>query len=127
VLFDALAGAGIECVILEFDCYGDDGQFQGTTAYHAGAEPGLAEGIEVPVVTVSLKSVVFDTGEVEEKSVLLASAIEDMVSDFLEDTHTGWEDGEGAFGHFRLSVPDRSITLEYNERYIESKFEEHSF
>ncbi len=127
VLFDALASAGIECVILEFDGYGDDGQFQGTTAYHAGVEHGLKEGTDVPVVSVILKSVVFDTGEVEEKSVLLASAIEEMVSDFLEDTHDGWEDGEGAFGHFRLSVPDRSITLEYNERYIESKFEEHSF
>lgn len=127
VLLDALAGAGIERVILEFDGYGDDGQFQGTTAYPAGAEPDRAKGVKVPVLTVTLKSVVFDTGEVTEKSVLLSSAIEEMVSDLLEDTHEGWEDGEGAFGHFRLSVPDRSITLEYNERYIESTFEEHSF
>src|SRR5579875_1292811 len=76
VLLDALASAGIECVILEFDGYADDGQFQGTKAYRVGDEPGLARWIKVPVVTVILKSVVFDTGEVKEKSVLLSGAIE---------------------------------------------------
>jgi hypothetical protein len=126
-LFDALAAAGIACVIVTFDGYGDEGQFQGVTGYGADTEPGTSEGIEVPGVAVPMHLVSFQTGEITEEEKPLPEAIEEMVNDFLEATHDGWEVGEGAFGEFRLTVADRSITLEYNERYVETTYAEHSF
>jgi hypothetical protein len=127
VLFDALEAAGIACVVLEFDGYGDEGQFQGATAYRPDVEPCIDDGIEVPSVYVALKIGDFHTGDISEQTQPLREAIEEMVSDFLEETHNGWEDGEGAFGNFRLTVADRAITLEYNERYVETTYAEHSF
>lgn len=50
-----------------------------------------------------------------------------MAYDLLEQTHAGWEDGEGAFGTFTFSVPDRTITLEHKERFIETELFEHMF
>jgi hypothetical protein len=43
-----------------------------------------------------------------------------MAYDLLEQTHSGWEDGDGAFGRFVFAFADHSITLEFNERYVDS-------
>ncbi|MDE1905146.1 MAG: hypothetical protein KGH75_01665 [Rhodospirillales bacterium] len=117
----------VSYVILDFDGYGDEGQFKGTSAFNATDEPGTADGFELPDIRVTLKAADFETGAIAEITRTLTEAIEEMVSDFLEETHEGWEDGEGAFGNFRLSVPDRAITLEFYERFIETTFEESSF
>jgi hypothetical protein len=50
-----------------------------------------------------------------------------MAYDFLEQTHSGWEDGDGAFGQFTFTVADHSITLEFNERYVDSNYHQHEF
>ena len=47
--------------------------------------------------------------------------------DFLAQTHSGWEDNEGAFGEFTFDIAARTITLDYNERYIESANDQHVF
>jgi hypothetical protein len=46
---------------------------------------------------------------------------------FLRQTHEGWENNDGAFGDFTFDVAERSITLEYNERYTETNYSEHVF
>ena len=53
--------------------------------------------------------------------------IETLAYDFLESTHSGWEDGEGANGEFRFSLSERTITLDYNERYVDYTHHEHEF
>jgi hypothetical protein len=54
-------------------------------------------------------------------------AIEELCYAFLEQTHDGWEDGDGAFGDFTLSVAEETIALDYNERYTESSNYTHEF
>jgi hypothetical protein len=49
----------------------------------------------------------------------LQEAIESLVYDYLEETHSGWENNDGAFGTFVFDVPGRLVTLEHNERYTE--------
>ena len=48
-----------------------------------------------------------------------------MAYRFLDQTHDGWENDDGAYGEFTFDVAERSITLEYNERYIETHYHEH--
>ncbi|MEK8121629.1 DUF6878 family protein [Methylocystis sp. IM4] len=50
-----------------------------------------------------------------------------MVYRFLERSHSGWEDGEGAYGEFTFDVSARAITLDYNERFIDSLNSQHNF
>lgn len=122
VIFDALAAAGIAYVEVEFDGYGDDGSFQGTRAFNDDNEEAT-----LPIHDITLKSPIFDTGMIEDRITTLSDAIEEMVNDFLEATHSGWENNEGAFGMFRLTLTDRSIRLEYNERFVETTYHEHEF
>jgi hypothetical protein len=43
----------------------------------------------------------------------------------LGDAHEGWENADGGYGEFTFNVADRTITLEYNERYVETNFYRH--
>ena len=124
VLFDALAGAGIATVTIDFDGYGDSGSFQEATAFS-----GENAEIPLPTLDITVRTVVFetDTVGVSDKVTTARDFLEDLASDFLEETHSGWEDGEGAYGQFRFSLADRTITLEYNERYVDSHYHEHEF
>jgi ParB family transcriptional regulator, chromosome partitioning protein len=45
----------------------------------------------------------------------------------LEETHGGWENNDGAYGEFTFDVANRTITLAYNERHMESDYSEHVF
>jgi len=49
----------------------------------------------------------------------LQEAIETLAYEYLDETHYGWENDEGAYGTFVFSVPDRTITLQHSDRYIE--------
>jgi hypothetical protein len=47
--------------------------------------------------------------------------VETLAYEVLAMTHCGWENNDGAFGDIVFDVAERTITLEYNERY--SSFE----
>jgi hypothetical protein len=122
VLFDALAAADIDIVTIGFDGSGDSGQFDAP----AGFDVENRE-VAIPIGDITVKSVDFDTGTVFEHTANVGEYIVTLACDFLEGTHDGWEDGEGAHGEFRFSLSDRLITLDYNERYIEHNHYEHEF
>ena len=124
VLFDALATAGIATVTIDFDGYGDSGSFQEAAAYRAEKTQ-----IPLPAPDIVVQTVVYETNtvSVSDKVTTARDFLEDLATDFLEETHSGWEDGEGAYGQFRFSLADRTITLEYNERYVDSHYHEDEF
>lgn len=122
VLFDALARAGIETVVVCFDGAGDSGQIESI----AGFGDGDTE-ITLPDEMLALSEVEFDTATVKTVTHGIRATIERTAYDFLEETHSGWEDGEGAYGEFTFSVADRSIRLEYSERYTETNDSVHEF
>jgi hypothetical protein len=122
VLFDALAAAGINIVTIAFDGSGDSGQFEEPVGYDAESRE-----IAIPTGIITVKSVDFDTGTVSERTTTVGDYIETLACDFLEGTHDGWENGEGAHGEFSFALTERTITLDYNERYIESTHHEHEF
>lgn len=59
--------------------------------------------------------------------MVLRDAIETMAYDLLERTHSGWENNDGAYGEFTFDVVNRTVTLDYNERYTASENSTHEF
>jgi hypothetical protein len=122
VLFEALAQAGITTVLVEFDGYGDSGQIEDISA-HAG--PDIA--VNLPECNVDIARVEYGSLEIVREAFTVKEAIERLAYDFLEETHGGWEDNQGAYGDFLFDVAERTITLNYNERIETFEYTQHVF
>ena len=120
-LFAALAAAGVTRVDVRFDGIGDSGQIEEVQAL-AGDDP-----VELPATTVEIKRL--DDRQEAPKIVVepLREAIETLSYAFLEQTHAGWENNEGAYGDFTFDVAAGTITLDYNERFESSENHTHEF
>jgi len=122
VLFDALRCAGIAVVNITFDGVGDSGQVDMPEAFGPDNE-----ALPLPNGNISIKTINSELGCIVETEVLLTDYLEELAYDLLESTHSGWEDNEGAYGEFKFMPSKSSITLEYNERYIETQLHSHEF
>jgi hypothetical protein len=120
-LFDALAAAGVTLIVVTFDGYGDSGQIE-----NIEAEAGDAV-VAMPAGEVEIAEAIWDQPEPSRSTVSIADAIERLAYDFLERTHCGWENNDGAYGGFTFDVAERTITLDYNERYTASEYSQHVF
>ena len=65
--------------------------------------------------------------EIERQTLTVHEAIETLVYDFLRQVHSGWEINDGAYGEFTFDVAERTIKLDYNERYTSSENFSHEF
>jgi hypothetical protein len=121
-LFDALTRAGITKVVVNFDGYGDSGQVE-----RIDVQAGEAEA-KLPKDQIELIEPVYgDQEKVERSTHTVTDAIETLVYAFLEETHSGWENDGGAYGEFTFDVGNRTIALDYSERYTESLYYSHTF
>ncbi len=121
ILFKLLASRGITTVIVNFDGYGDSGQIEDIVAQIGSAT------VELPGEQIEILDPIWDSGEVSQKTCVPRDAIEAMSYDFLEQTHSGWENNDGAYGDFTFDVAEGTITLDYNERYTSSENYTHEF
>lgn len=119
VLFDTLAAAGIAVVVVTFDGYGDSGQIEDIEVQ--------GETTDLPATEIEFASVDWGGTEISRHRLGVREAVEALVYALLEQTHRGWENNEGAYGEFTFDVTDRSITLDYNERYENSEYTQHVF
>ncbi|MGJ0454326.1 MAG: DUF6878 family protein [Methylocystis sp.] len=120
-LFDALAAAAIDIVTVVFDGYGDSGQIENIEA-KAGDEI-----IALPTCEIEMARPVCGSSEIERQTQPVREAIETLAYDFLGETQSGWGNDEGAYGDFTFDVAARTITLDYNERHMESDYSQHVF
>lgn len=120
-LFDALAAAGITSVAVNFDGYGDSGQIESIDAL-----VGI-EAVSLPDTLVEIAGPAWRESEARTQSLSLRAAIEELAYDFLGETHSGWENSDGAYGDFTFDVEQRSISLDYNERYSATENYVHEF
>jgi hypothetical protein len=120
-LFDALAAAGITTVLVNFDGYGDSGQIERVEARTGDGDCPL------PAVEIEIASAQWASASILRQPKPIAEAIETLVYDVLNQNHGGWENNDGACGDFTFDVAERSITLDYNERYVESNYSQHVF
>jgi hypothetical protein len=120
-LFEALASAGITTVVVQFDGYGDSGQIESIEGRND------KKSVDLPDTQVELAQARWGQSEVERSALPIREAIEQLAYDFLEETHAGWENNEGAYGEFIFDVVARAITLDYNERITDSDYSQHVF
>lgn len=121
VLFDALAAANITVVVVTFDGYGDSGQIENIEA-KAGDEV-----VTLPPGAIEIARPVWGSKDIDRQSLSIHDALEVLVYSFLGQTHDGWENSDGAYGDFTFDVADRTITLDYNERRMESDYSQRVF
>ena len=121
VLFDLLAEAGISQVVVKFDGYGDSGQVEEIDAFK-GDQPA-----DLPDAKFEIQSALWGSPDVKRELCSTDEAIETMAYDFLSQTHGGWENNDGAYGEFVFDVAERSISLDYNERYTATESYSHDF
>jgi len=120
-LFEALSTAGITLVVVSFDGYGDSGQIENIEVKAGDIV------VPVPECSVEIAEALWDQPEPNRTRVSIADVIERLVYDFLNDTHCGWENNDGAYGDFTFDVTERTITLDYSERYTASDYSQHVF
>ena len=120
-LFEALATAGVTLVVVSFDGYGDSGQIENVEV-KAGDTV-----VPMPECTIEIAEAAWDQAEPNRTTISIAEVIERLVYDLLIDTHCGWENNDGAYGDFIFDVAERTITLDYNERYTASDYSQHVF
>jgi hypothetical protein len=120
-VFDALAQAGITSVEVTFDGYADSGQIEDVAAKAGDKDVAL------PAVSVELAHAEWGSSDIVRVTHPMPQAIERLAYDFLRETHTGWENNEGAYGDFVFDVAERTITLNYNERIETSEYTQHMF
>ena len=121
-LFDALSAAAIQTVVIEFDVGGDSGQLENIT----GLDAENAE-IPLPEANIEIREVQFEGPSILVVKRPVRDVLETLAYDFLEQTHDGWENGDGGHGEFTFDVATRSITLDYNERFTDSTNYQHEF
>jgi hypothetical protein len=120
-LFDALAAARIDTVEVTFNGYADEGQIDGAVADGEGGDTDL-QSIHVEIARVEWANQI-----VTRQTLTLKDAIEKLVHDILEQTYSGWENNQGAYGDFLFDVAERTITLNFNERIETSELTQHVF
>lgn len=119
VLFDALAEAGIDRVIVSFDGYGDSGQIENVELHGAVAT--------LPNRAIVLAFASWEREEPDRRELSLAAAIEELAYDCLGDQHAGWEINEGSYGEFTFDVAARTILLDFNYRIESTENHQHDF
>jgi hypothetical protein len=120
-LFDTLEAAGITSVHVTFDGSGDSGQIEEIGAV-SGDQPR-----DFPAGMVILGRAYWGRSEADLVECSVYQAVETLAYDFLEETHSGWENNAGAYGEFAFDVAGRSITLDYNERFEDSEYTQHIY
>jgi hypothetical protein len=120
-LFDVLATVRIDTVEVTFNGYADEGQIDGAVADGEGGDTDL-HSINVEIARVERGSQI-----VTRQTLSVKDAIEKLVYDLLEQTYSGWEDNQGAYGDFLFDVAERTITLNLNERIETSEYTQHEF
>ena len=122
VLFDGLRLVGIAHVLVSFDGSGDSGQIESIEARN-----DADQSVTLPAAQITFAGIDWQSGAPTERRLTFEAAVEELVYDLLSDTHSGWQDNDGAYGEFCIDARARTIYLEFNERFTSSELYTHDF
>ena len=121
VLFDALASLGVTTIVVDFDGEGDSGQINSVAAF-VDDQP-----FQLPKTMLTIHSASWSDDGLQTRDIPLEEAVEEICYGYLEQEHGGWENNDGAYGEFTLTVADRTIELDCNMRFSDSTNYSHTF
>ena len=122
-LFEALKPTGITHISVEFDGNGDSGQIDAMLA----RSEGETESKPLPAIAIPREVADDSGGEPRQENIALATAVETLCYDLLDQHHGGWENNAGGFGRFTFDVAAGTIHLEMNHRFEDWTTTETSF
>lgn len=117
---DCARAYDIATITITYDGAGDEGQIDHVSL--AGPQPaddGAAPEIAMPHVQCTSWSVPY-RGDASEIETSFESAVEDLGYEFIAQNHSGWENGEGAFGELVIDVIAGKATLEHSTRFVDT-------
>ena len=121
-LFDRLRHVGIACLLVSFDGSGDSGQIESIEA-----RSDADQSVPLPAAQITFAGIDWQSGAPTERLLTFEAAVEELVYDLLSDTHSGWQDNDGAYGAFCIDARARTIHLEFTERFTSSELYTHEF
>jgi hypothetical protein len=110
-ILKALSARGIASVTIEYDGGGDSGQIGDISAYDAKRRP---VDIERPVQLALYR------GKAASEYDSLREALDDFAWLLLAHFHAGFENNEGGYGTITIDVGERSVTLNHDDRVVET-------
>lgn len=117
---------GITSIAVEFDGSGDSGQVEGVTVVPANKQDHFDNTQTKVFRTRCFYSVAGNRVEEEEVSCSASELAEDFAYEILEYNHGGWEINDGAYGTIIIHADGRG-SIEYNQRVMETEYEETEF
>jgi len=113
-VLDALAAAGITTVTVPFDGEGDSGQLGDLCAQAQDTT------VEIPAIEITIHEVAWNTDAIATTDATLHEALEALCYSYLGHEHDGWENNDGAYGEFVFDVVNRTVTLDFYARFVDS-------
>ncbi|QPI75520.1 DUF6878 family protein [Sphingobium sp. Cam5-1] len=107
-----LAEHGITRVEIGYDGGGDEGSVGDVTAYAGDAVQDL------PTILCDHFAVEWGGG-ITSRAIQLGDALSAFAENAASDHHSGWENGEGAWGTIEIDVASGAVTLTHNSRFID--------
>lgn len=103
---------GIIRVEIDYDGGGDEGSVGAVTAYAGEEEVALPE-------TLCDHHSVHYGGDIQSRAVQLEDAMSSFADNAVCTYHSGWENGEGAYGTVTIDVPTGTVRLSHHSRFID--------
>jgi hypothetical protein len=116
---DCARAYDIATITITYDGAGDEGQIDRVSLAGPHADGEAAPEIAMPHVQCTSWTVPY-RGDVSEIETSFESAIEDLGYEFIAQYHSGWENGEGAFGELVIDVVAGKATLEHSTRFVDT-------
>jgi hypothetical protein len=127
IVFDLLGGVGVESFLVGFDGGGDDGQVEGVAEIKPSrkkvveaAQNLLGDPVEGARVSDGERWSPSGVEKLWKSDPTMAQMIDSVCYEALEKVCSGWEINEGSYGVFLFDVKKRTVSLDFNERVIES-------
>jgi hypothetical protein len=125
ILFDVLKDKNVKTFSVSFDGGGDSGQIEDVDLDNKILDE-VIEGASVSKGCVWDNETNKSVKKMSENATV-REIIDTICYDVLEQTCGGWEINEGSYGTFTFDVSKRKVSLDFNERIIETNHTEYSF
>lgn len=127
-LFNLLSEKGVKEVKVAFDGNGDSGQVE-SIVLDDESENGIVHLNLGDFDVHTSKSYSPKTGQwtnnYARQTLTVETAVENLVYEFLEEKHRGWEIDGGSFGKVTFNVKSRKISILFNQRVETYETEEY--